>query len=52
MNVFQQLFLQTILFGAILGSFAGFFVSAIVRLAIKGIKALIRRTREEKHGKY
>ena len=48
MNIFQELILQIILFGAILGSFAGVFVLAVLKGIVRLFKFLIKKYKESK----
>lgn len=46
MNIFEQLFLQTILIGAFFGSFTSVFIVLIFKGIIKLIKLIIRKIKE------
>ena len=46
MNLFQQLFLQTILIGAVLGSFTGVLLIAIIKGLYKLVRCLINKIKE------
>lgn len=52
MNVFEQLFLQVVLIGTVLGSFAGVLLIAIIKELCKLVRFLINKAKENQNGEY